>query len=106
MAIVDLSGGTFDVSIVDQFSGTLEVRASSGESFLGGEDFHAARWSARILETQGYRFPSRPKFEAPKMDLASDSAMQKWRSASSRGRKLPRCACPTKGENIRMILRR
>ena len=39
LLIFDLGGGTFDVSVVELFEGTLEVRASSGESFLGGEDF-------------------------------------------------------------------
>src|SRR5207244_1284153 len=34
LLIFDLGGGTFDVSIVELFEGTLEVRASSGESFL------------------------------------------------------------------------
>ena len=39
LLILDLGGGTFDVSLVELFDGALEVRASSGESFLGGEDF-------------------------------------------------------------------
>jgi molecular chaperone HscC len=63
LAIVDLGGGTFDVSIVEQFSGTLEVRASSGESFLGGEDF-TRTMAARVLEQQGYRFEP-AELEAP-----------------------------------------
>ena len=33
----DLGGGTFDVSVVELFEGTLEVKASSGESALGGK---------------------------------------------------------------------
>ncbi|MFD0857558.1 Hsp70 family protein [Roseovarius aquimarinus] len=37
--IVDLGGGTFDVSILEMFSGVMEVRASAGDAFLGGEDF-------------------------------------------------------------------
>ena len=37
--ILDLGGGTFDVSIVEYFSGVLEVHASSGDNHLGGEDF-------------------------------------------------------------------
>jgi len=37
--VVDLGGGTFDVSILEMFSGVMEVRASSGDAFLGGEDF-------------------------------------------------------------------
>jgi molecular chaperone HscC len=37
--VVDLGGGTFDVSIMEYFEGVLEVHASSGDNFLGGEDF-------------------------------------------------------------------
>lgn len=39
VAIFDLGGGTFDISIVDFFEGAIEVRASAGEAILGGEDF-------------------------------------------------------------------
>ncbi len=37
--ILDLGGGTFDVSLVEYFEGVLEVHASSGDNHLGGEDF-------------------------------------------------------------------
>lgn len=37
--VVDLGGGTFDVSIMEYFEGVLEVHASAGDNFLGGEDF-------------------------------------------------------------------
>jgi molecular chaperone HscC len=37
--VFDLGGGTFDVSIVEMFDGIIEVHASSGDNFLGGDDF-------------------------------------------------------------------
>jgi molecular chaperone HscC len=37
--VFDLGGGTFDVSILELFDGVMEVRASAGDNFLGGEDF-------------------------------------------------------------------
>lgn len=37
--VFDLGGGTFDVSIVEMFDGVVEVHASAGDNFLGGEDF-------------------------------------------------------------------
>ncbi len=40
--IFDLGGGTFDVSILELFDGVMEVRASAGDNFLGGEDFVTA----------------------------------------------------------------
>jgi molecular chaperone HscC len=37
--VLDLGGGTFDVSILESFDGVMEVHASAGDNFLGGEDF-------------------------------------------------------------------
>lgn len=37
--IFDLGGGTFDVSVIEYFEGVVEVRASAGDTRLGGEDF-------------------------------------------------------------------
>ncbi len=39
VAIVDLGGGTFDVSVLDIFDSILEVRAIAGDNYFGGEDF-------------------------------------------------------------------
>ena len=36
--VFDLGGGTFDVSILELFEGVMEVRATAGDNFLGGED--------------------------------------------------------------------
>ncbi|MGH6949654.1 MAG: Hsp70 family protein [Vitreimonas sp.] len=38
--VFDLGGGTFDVSILEIFEGVIEVRATSGDNRLGGEDFN------------------------------------------------------------------
>ena len=40
--VFDLGGGTFDVSVLDLFDNVMEVRASGGDNFLGGEDFVAS----------------------------------------------------------------
>lgn len=37
--VLDLGGGTFDVSILEIFDNIMEVHASAGDNFLGGEDF-------------------------------------------------------------------
>ncbi len=39
VAVYDLGGGTFDISILDIGDGVFEVRATNGDTFLGGEDF-------------------------------------------------------------------
>jgi molecular chaperone HscC len=38
--VFDLGGGTFDVSILEIFEGVIEVRSSTGDNQLGGEDFN------------------------------------------------------------------
>jgi molecular chaperone HscC len=50
VAVFDLGGGTFDISVVDFFEGCIEVRSSAGEAILGGEDF--SRAIARTILTQ------------------------------------------------------
>jgi molecular chaperone HscC len=50
--VLDLGGGTFDVSILEMFEGVMEVRASAGDVFLGGEDF-AAAIAALFIEKVG-----------------------------------------------------
>jgi len=37
--VFDLGGGTFDVSILELFDGVMQVHASTGDNYLGGEDF-------------------------------------------------------------------
>src|SRR5215468_2130522 len=39
IAVYDLGGGTFDISILDLADGVIEVLATNGNTFLGGEDF-------------------------------------------------------------------
>ncbi|MDR1946870.1 MAG: molecular chaperone DnaK [Desulfovibrio sp.] len=39
IAVFDLGGGTFDISILEVGDGVVEVRATNGDTFLGGEDF-------------------------------------------------------------------
>ncbi len=48
--VFDLGGGTFDVSILECFDGVMEVHASAGDNFLGGEDFSQALMDAFLRE--------------------------------------------------------
>jgi molecular chaperone DnaK len=41
IAVYDLGGGTFDVSILEVGDGVFEVKSTNGDTFLGGEDFDA-----------------------------------------------------------------
>lgn len=52
--VYDLGGGTFDVSLVEMMNGVVEVRASHGDTLLGGDDFdeRVAVMLARTFEEQ------------------------------------------------------
>lgn len=65
LLVIDLGGGTFDVTLMEIFEGTLEIIATAGKSQLGGEDF-TDRLVAVVyqrenlhLETAEMRFPYR-----------------------------------------------
>ncbi len=52
--VYDLGGGTFDVSLVELVAGVVDVKASHGNTQLGGDDFdeRLARWLAEQFEAQ------------------------------------------------------
>ncbi|WP_047300448.1 molecular chaperone HscC [Pseudomonas fluorescens] len=50
--IFDLGGGTFDVTVLEYALPLIEVHASTGDNFLGGEDFTAALLQARLKAWQ------------------------------------------------------
>lgn len=50
--VLDLGGGTFDVSILESFDGVMEVHASAGDNFLGGEDFVDVLVEAALRDLQ------------------------------------------------------
>ena len=60
--VLDLGGGTFDVSILEMFEGVMEVRASTGDNRLGGEDFVDAIMDTFIAEG-GAGLPPRNRAE-------------------------------------------
>ena len=37
--VLDIGGGTFDISIMELFEGIMQIRSSAGDNYLGGEDF-------------------------------------------------------------------
>ena len=53
--VFDLGGGTFDVSILEMFDGVMEVRATAGDNFLGGEDFDEAIVAHVLARQPGLR---------------------------------------------------
>lgn len=58
--VLDLGGGTFDVSILHRYEGVMEIRASSGDAFLGGNDFRDAV-AAEIARRAGIVIDTLPR---------------------------------------------
>ena len=58
IAVYDLGGGTFDISVLEIGDGVFEVKSTNGDTFLGGEDFDAARHrlpGRRVPQGTGHR---------------------------------------------------
>jgi molecular chaperone HscC len=79
--VFDLGGGTFDVSVIDLFEGVIEVRATAGDNFLGGEDFDSAIM-AWIVETTRFALPN-----AYDPDPVARSIWARLRRASEQARR-------------------
>ena len=77
VAIYDLGGGTFDISLLDIGHGVFDVLSTAGDTFLGGEDF-----DARIIEFLAYEFAREHE-----IDLRSDEmALQRLRDAAEKAK--------------------
>ena len=50
IAVFDLGGGTFDISILEIQKGVFEVKSTNGNTFLGGEDFDNALLEHLVAE--------------------------------------------------------
>ncbi len=77
VAVFDLGGGTFDISILEINNGVFEVIATSGDTLLGGEDF-----DYRIIEWLVFGFAKEQN-----IDLRKDRmAFQRLKDAAERGK--------------------
>jgi molecular chaperone DnaK len=77
IAVYDLGGGTFDISVLELNSGVFEVKATNGDTFLGGEDF-----DQRIVDHLNETFR-----KATNIDLRRDRmALQRLKEAAERAK--------------------
>jgi molecular chaperone DnaK len=75
--VFDLGGGTFDVSLLEIGDGIVEVKATSGDNLLGGDD-----WDERVVQHLVTNFKN-----AHGVDLAKDKmAMQRVREAAEKAK--------------------
>ena len=77
IAVFDLGGGTFDISILELGSGVFEVVSTAGDTFLGGEDF-----DKRIIDWLVFGFA-----KDHKIDLRTDKmALQRLKDVAERAK--------------------
>ncbi len=77
IAVYDLGGGTFDVSILEIGDGVFEVKSTNGDTFLGGEDFDNT-----IVEWLAEQFQKKEN-----MDLKNDKlALQRLKEAAEKAK--------------------
>jgi molecular chaperone DnaK len=77
IAVYDLGGGTFDVSILEIGDGVFEVKSTNGDTFLGGEDF-----DARIVNWLADKFKAKEG-----IDLRTDRlALQRLKEAAEKAK--------------------
>jgi molecular chaperone DnaK len=77
IAVYDLGGGTFDISLLDIGDGVFEVKATNGDTFLGGEDF-----DKRIVDWLATEFQ-----KDQGIDLRNDRlALQRLREAAEKAK--------------------
>ena len=77
IAVYDLGGGTFDISVLEIGDGVFEVKSTNGDTFLGGEDFDAT-----IVEFLAAEFKKQEG-----IDLTSDKlALQRLREAAEKAK--------------------
>src|SRR5437588_2866799 len=77
IAVYDLGGGTFDISVLELNAGVFEVKATNGDTFLGGEDF-----DQRIVDHLNDKFRQQAN-----IDLKKDRmALQRLKEAAERAK--------------------
>ena len=76
LAIFDLGGGTFDVSIVEAGDGVYEILGTAGDTFLGGEDFdyRIVNWLADTFKTQTGFDPRQDRVQLQRLKDAAERA--------------------------------
>ncbi len=77
IAVYDLGGGTFDISVLEIGDGVFEVKSTNGDTFLGGEDFDNV-----LVEHLASKFKSKEN-----MDLRTDKlALQRLKEAAEKAK--------------------
>ncbi|MCK6507145.1 molecular chaperone DnaK [Myxococcota bacterium] len=99
IAVFDLGGGTFDISILEMDNGVFVVRATNGDTFLGGEDFDAriVDWLIDRFRAQSGIDLRKEKVGMQRLKEAAEKAKHELSTALETDINLPFIASTEKG---------
>ncbi len=99
IAVYDLGGGTFDISILRLSEGVFEVLATAGDTFLGGEDFdrRIIEWLAAELEQEAGVNPLDDRLALQRLKEAAEKAKCELSREEATEIQLPFLATTEKG---------
>jgi len=107
IAVYDLGGGTFDVTVLEIDDGLFEVKATNGDTFLGGEDF-----DMRIVNYLGEQFKkehgvdlTKDKMALQRLKEAAEKAKIELSSSSQTEINQPFISMGSDGQPLHMVMK-
>ncbi len=91
IVVYDLGGGTFDVTVLETSEGLIEVLATGGDAFLGGDDFdnRIIDWAAKEFETENGIDLKKDVMALQRLKDAAETAKKELSSANETEINLP-----------------
>jgi molecular chaperone DnaK len=107
IAVYDLGGGTFDVTILEIDDGLFEVKSTNGDTFLGGEDFdmRIVNYLAEEFKKESSVDLTKDKMALQRLKEAAEKAKIELSSSSSTEINQPFISMGSNGQPLHMVMK-
>ncbi|WP_386679428.1 molecular chaperone DnaK [Loktanella sp. R86503] len=107
IAVYDLGGGTFDVTILEIDDGLFEVKSTNGDTFLGGEDFdmRIVNYLAEEFKKENQVDLTKDKMALQRLKEAAEKAKIELSSSSSTEINQPFISMGSNGQPLHMVMK-
>ena len=107
IAVYDLGGGTFDVTILEIDDGLFEVKSTNGDTFLGGEDFdmRIVNYLAGEFKKENQVDLTKDKMALQRLKEAAEKAKIELSSSSSTEINQPFISMGSNGQPLHMVMK-
>jgi molecular chaperone DnaK len=107
IAVYDLGGGTFDVTILEIDDGLFEVKSTNGDTFLGGEDFdmRIVNYLADEFKKENQVDLTKDKMALQRLKEAAEKAKIELSSSSSTEINQPFISMGSNGQPLHMVMK-